>query len=83
MKKTLVALLAITFIFAGFSAALPSYASTRPEPDYARSMRWLMDLGIFSPAEPDKADLERAVTREQLATVIILLNGHEDKARCI
>ena len=80
MKKTLVALLAITFIFAGFSAALPSYASTRPEPDYARSMRWLMDLGIFSPAEPDKADLERAVTREQLATVIILLNGHEDKA---
>ena len=79
MKKTLVALLVITLISAGLSTALPTYASTRDEPDYARSMQRLMDLGIFSPTEPDRMDLERAMTREQLATVIIILNGHEDK----
>jgi len=80
MKRTIVTLLAITLIAAGLFVPHPSYASTRAEPDYAGSMQWLMDLGILSPAEPGNMNLEQAVTREQLATVIILLNGHEDKA---
>ena len=69
----------VTLISAGLSNALPAAASTLPEPEYARSMQRLMDLGVFSSTEPDKMDLKEAVTREQLAEAIILLNGHEDK----
>lgn len=79
MKKTLMVLMVVTLISAGLSNALPAAASTLPEPEYVQSMQRLMDLGVFSLTEPDKMDLEQAVTREQLATVIILLNGHEDK----
>lgn len=80
MKKALAAILVITVISASFCMALPAYASNGGEPDYAQSMKRLMDLGIFSPTRPDKMDLDKPVTREQLATVIIKLTGHEDKA---
>lgn len=78
MRKIIMVLLAITLISAGL--AMPSPATAlNPGPEYARSMQRLMDLGIFSSTEPDRMDLERAMTREQLATVVVLLNGQEDK----
>lgn len=80
MKKTLAAVSALLVIFSAiFCQVLPAYAEYGDEPDYAESMQRLMDLGIFSASEPGRMDLEGVVTREQLATVIIKLAGHEDK----
>lgn len=78
MKKTLTVLLIATLITAGFSIPFPA-AAYGSEPDYAQSMQRLMNLGIFSATEPDKMNLNQAITREQLATVVVLLNGQEDK----
>lgn len=79
MKKILMVLMVVSLIAAGLPTAFPVAAATASEPDYAQSMQRMMDLGIFSRTEPDKMALDQAITREQLATVIILLNGQEDK----
>ena len=79
MKKLLMILLVVTLISTGLSAPSTADSSSGSGSLYAQSMQRLMDLGIFSPTAPDKMDLDRALTREQLATVVILLNGQEDK----
>jgi hypothetical protein len=77
MKRLLIVLLAAVMAISSLPLTKVAAAS---EPDYASSMRRLMDLGIFSATSPDKMDLNNAITREQLACVIILMNGQEDKA---
>lgn len=79
MKKLLLILLVVTLISTGLSAPSSAAAQSGSGSLYSQSMQRLMDLGIFSLTAPDKMDLDRAMTREQLATVVILLNGQEDK----
>lgn len=71
-------LLVATLISTGLSLPTSAAAADTGSP-YAQSMQRMMDLGIFSLTAPDKMDLDNPITREQLATVIILLTGQEDK----
>ncbi|HOP72605.1 MAG TPA: S-layer homology domain-containing protein [Thermoclostridium caenicola] len=79
MKKMFMFFWAVTLLATGLYIPFPAAAANASEPAYAQSMQRLMDLGIFSRTEPERMELEKALTREQLATVVILLNGHEDK----
>jgi hypothetical protein len=79
MKKLFIVLLVVSLVSTGLSAPSSMAAASEPGSVYAESMQRMMDLGIFSPTSPDKMDLNNAITREQLAVVIIMLNGHEEK----
>lgn len=78
MKKIIPWILVFSLIISLTSIDLLAVTPSLSEPEL-QSMQRLMDLGIFSPAPPDKMDLNRAMTREEMAAALVRLSGKEDK----
>ncbi len=79
MKRTLVIILSLSLLLSALAMPVVKlYAETSSSIE-AQSMQRLMDLGIFSKTAPDKMDLNRTITREELATVLVQVNGQQDK----
>lgn len=80
MKKILCYILSISLALSVL--VLPAnaiFAQSLEANAEAESMQRLMDLGIFSKTDPDKMNLSDPITREQLAVVLVLINGQQDK----
>ncbi|MCX7773036.1 MAG: S-layer homology domain-containing protein [Clostridia bacterium] len=78
MKKLFAIILVITMALT-VAVFNPITANAQTDAAEKRSMQRLMDLGVFTATAPDKMDLTRVVTREELAVALILLTGKEDK----
>ncbi|NLO98998.1 MAG: S-layer homology domain-containing protein, partial [Clostridiaceae bacterium] len=77
MKKILCCILSISLILSVLVLPVNKvFADSDPE---QKSMQRLMDLGIFSKTDADKMYLSEPVTREQLAVVLVMINGQQDK----
>ncbi len=77
MKKFLCYILSISFILSVL--VLPVNKVFADSTAEVKSMQKLMDLGIFTKTDVDKMDLNEPITREQLAVVLVLINGQQDK----
>lgn len=78
MKKVIswILLLSLVLSLTSIDAAADSLSFSESE---AQCMQRLMELGVFSPAPSDKMELNRAMTREEMAAAIVRLSGKEDK----
>jgi hypothetical protein len=77
MKRILCCILSISLILSVLVLPVNKvFADSDPE---QKSMQRLMDLGIFSKTDADKMYLSEPVTREQLAVVLVMINGQQDK----
>ena len=77
MKKMILYLLTLSLL-ASVLACFPLFAETKTLNDMeGKSMQRLMDLGIFTQAVFDDADLNRYLTREELAKILVLVNGQQ------
>ena len=77
MKKFLCCILTISIMLSVF--VLPANKVFADSASEVRSMQRLMDLGIFAKTDTDKMNLSDPVTREQLAVVLVHINGLKDK----
>ena len=77
MKKFLCYILSISIILSVL--VLPVNKVFADSTAEIKSMERLMDLGIFTKTEVDKMNLNEPITREQLAVVLVLINGQQDK----
>lgn len=55
------------------------FATSTIEDSETKSMQRLMDLGIFAKTNIDKMYLSNPITREQLAVVLVMINGQQEK----
>lgn len=78
MKRIIALLLCVTLLISLTAIDTMAASATVASPE-AESMQRLMDLGIFSSTAPDKMELSRAMTREELAAALVRINGKEDK----
>jgi hypothetical protein len=78
MKKFIVILLSLSLLISAFTVAdIGAFAATSAQTQ-SESMQRLMDLGILSKGAVDETALNKAVTREELAKILVLVNGKED-----
>ncbi|MGI6084621.1 MAG: S-layer homology domain-containing protein [Acetivibrionales bacterium] len=80
MKRILCYILSISLVLSVM--VIPANALTTETPETnaeVESMQRLMALGVFSKTDPDKMNLSDQITREQLAVVLVLINGQQDK----
>jgi hypothetical protein len=78
MKKIVSWLLLISLMLSLTSIDIWAESSQTTDAE-ERSMQRLMALGVFSPTAPDKMELNRAMTREEMAAVMVRISGREDK----
>ena len=81
MKKIFIFAISLSILLSGtamqtFKLFAETSVSNQSE---TQSMHRLMDLEIFSKTTPDKMDLNRTITREEMAVILVRVNGQEDK----
>lgn len=79
MKKTLAFILSLCFILSSVLMPVTTSLAQAQNSEQVEAMQRMMDLGIFTSTTVDKMDLARAVTREELASILVQVNGQQDK----
>ncbi len=80
MKKIICYILSISLMLSVFVLPVNKvFAASTIEDSETKSMQRLMDLGIFAKTNIDKMYLSNPITREQLAVVLVMINGQQEK----
>jgi len=79
MKKYIALILMSALVLSMLNIPISAYAQTDIAQLEASSMQKLMDLGVFSKTDVDKMNLDQTLSREEFATILVQINGQQDK----
>lgn len=77
MKKMMAAILCLCLVISAMFVVKP-FAQAQ-DTNETKSMERLMELGIFSKTTQENMALSRVITREEFATLLVQINGQQDK----